>query len=207
MNKFQQRARALRMHLLIFSIAVVLPLKATAKEELALGSEHAPVTLIEFGSLACDYCIRFHHEVLPQISSQYIETGLVRFVFRNFPTSENAHRGAIAARCAGGQYYEMLDTLFMKVGQWLYSSDVDAALVDQATSIGLNEKPFLNCLNDTNQYIAVSKEQLDAKSRYSVLGTPSFLINSKLVRGKKSYAEMEILLNEALSSVRDEKSK
>lgn len=180
---------------------------AAAKDELALGSEHAPVTLIEYGSLTCDYCIHFHREVLPHISSQYIETGRVRFVFRDFPTSENAHRGAVAARCAGDQYYKMLEILFTEVGRWSLSRDVDAALAHQATSIGLKKKPFLHCLNDTRQHVVVSKEQQDAKTRFAVLGTPTFLINGKLVRGKKTFAEMEILLNEALTALRDEKPK
>lgn len=174
---------------------------AAAKDELALGSEHAPVTLIEYGSLTCDYCIHFHREVLPHISSQYIETGRVRFVFRDFPTSENAHRGAVAARCAGDQYYEMLKILFAKVGRWSRSGDVDAALAHHATSIGLEKTQFLNCLNDSRQHAAVTKEQEEAKTRFNVIGTPTFLINGKLVRGKKTIEEMETLLKEALATI------
>lgn len=204
MKPLLQHIHALWMHLLIFGIVGALPLVAAAKDELALGSEFAPVTLIEYGSLTCDYCIHFHREVLPHISSKYIETGRVRFIFRDFPTSENAHRGAVAARCTGDRYYKMLDILFTEVGRWSQSRDVDAALTHHATAIGLKKKPFLNCLNDTRQHVAVTKEQQEAKTKLNVIGTPTFLINGKLVRGKKTIEEMEILLKEALPTIETE---
>lgn len=212
MKPLLQHIHALMMHLLIFGIVGALPLVAAAKDELALGrkdelalgSEFAPVTLIEYGSMTCGYCIQFHKEVLPHISSKYIETGHVRFIFRDFPTSKNAHRGAVAARCAGDRYYKMLDILFKEVGRWSKSRDVDAALTHHATAIGLKKKPFLSCLNDTRQHVAVTKEQQEAKTKLNVIGTPTFLINGKLVGGIKTIEEMEILLKEALPTIETE---
>lgn len=188
------------MKMPIFVLCILLPwsFTAAAKDKFSLGSESAPVTLTEYGSLTCDHCIHFHREVLPRLKSKYITTEQVRFVFRDFPTSDVAHRGAVAARCAGTQYYEMLDILFEGLANWVGAEDIDAALTNQAKSIGIEEGVFRRCLASDEQKHAVSEEQRDAKTKLGVIGTPTFLINDKLVRGKQTFESLErLLLNAA----------
>ena len=184
------------MKMPVFVLCILLPwsFTAAAKDKLGLGSESAPVTLTEYGSLTCDHCIHFHREVLPRLKSKYIATEQVRFVFRDFPTSDVAHRGAVAARCAGPQYYEMLDILFAGLATWAGAEDIDTALAHQAKSIGIEEGVFLRCLASDEQKKAVSKEQRGAKTKLGVIGTPTFLINGKLIRGKQTFESLETLL-------------
>ena len=84
---------------------------------------------------------------MPEIKRRYIDTGVVRFIFRDFPTSDRAMRGAVAARCVDpNAYYAMLDALFRSVVEWSSAPDVDAALQREAVHLGLGSAAFLACL-------------------------------------------------------------
>ena len=198
MNANPQKPRVARMKLLI--VAVAVSFSATARAEPALGSDRAPVTIVEYGSLTCDYCVRFHREVLPRIQSRYIVTGQVRFIYRDFPTGDTATRGAVAARCAGDDYYTMLDALYADVGNWSRARDLDAALIQQATSLGLADRAFRACLNGQEQRRAIINHQRTATVDYGVLGTPTFLINGRLIRGIQDFEQMKLLIAEALEN-------
>jgi len=188
---------ALWIQFLLFTIVMLSVYPVTADDEVALGRVQAPVTIIEYGSLTCDYCIYFHREVLPHIQSRYIDTGQVRFIYRNFPTSNAAIRGAVAARCAGDQYYKMLDVLFAQVGTWAGADDVDKALIKKAAGLNINEEDFQACLNDPSQDQAIVAVQLQAKKEFDIRGTPTFVVNGKVVRGKQTIEKMDALIKEA----------
>lgn len=185
----------------LFFLGVMLTFLAAlmiAQEEIYRGAPDAPVTLVEYGSLTCDHCISFHRKILPKLTTEFIDTGRVRFIFRDYPTSETAHLGAVAARCAGDRYYEMLDLLFLTVAQWVDADDVEQALTVQAKQLGLAEKEFASCLADKANRRAIFNAQKNAVSTFDVTGTPSFLINGELVRGKRTLEEMVSLLQDAL---------
>lgn len=168
-----------------------------ARTDLVLGDAQAPVTLIEYGSLTCDYCIRFHREVLPQVKSHYIDPGKVRFIYRHFPTSQAAMHGAIAAQCAGNQYYEMLDRLYFSL-DWSQATNIESALIQQATSLGMEATSFRTCLNNNRQANDIISEQRTASEAYGVNGTPTFIINGEVVQGQKTFDAMSVLIDKAL---------
>lgn len=199
--KGSQKPHTLWFRIVNIATAVLVSFSATAsgETEKALGHAQAPVTLIEYGSMTCDYCIHFHREVLPIIQSRHIDSGQVRFIFRDFPTSAAAARGAVAARCATDDYYNILKILFLEVGQWSQAEDVDAALVQLAKQLDLDTKKFNTCLKDPNKSHAVTKAQQEAREKFDIIGTPTFFINGKVVKGKKSIEEMEALIKQALS--------
>lgn len=197
------KAHGLWIRFLPFIVAGLSSFSMAASNETALGRAQAPVTIIEYGSLTCDYCINFHKAVLPHIQSRYIDAGKVRFIYRDFPTSEAAIRGAVAARCAGDKYYKMLNVLFADVGRWATADDVDAALAQQAASLDIDEKHFNACFNDPLQSQAIAEQQEQVNTELDVLGTPTFLINGKIARGKKTIVEMEALIKAALSDLPD----
>jgi len=186
------------LNILLLCIFGVFPLSTLADEEIFLGAEDAPVTLIEYGSLTCGHCVRFHFRVFPKIANKYIDTGRVKFIFRDYPTSIAAQRGAVAARCAGDQYYTMLDRLFKHVGQWSDADEVDTALVEQAVAHGIPQASFTECLSDPAQQALVTQSQQEAKTKYGVTGTPTFLINGKLDKGIRKFKELDALLKNAL---------
>lgn len=166
--------------------------------EVALGDTDAPVTIIEYGSLTCDYCVKFHREVLPLIESRHIEKGNVRFIYRDFPTSTAATKGAIARRCTTPDLqYTMLKTLYANVEHWSQTRNVDKTLVQHAVALGLDAETFRACLNDPQHVQDLDEDKIQASKQYAVEGTPTFIINDKIVRGFKDVDEINTLQEEA----------
>lgn len=196
--KFLKQTLTTWRGILLFTITGVLSFPVTASEENSLGSKSAVVTIIEYGSLTCDYCIKFHRKVLPLIYSRYIESGQVRFIYRDFPTSSEAKRGAIAARCSGEQYYIMLELLYAKVGHWSKADNIDSVLTQYASTLSIKENQFQACLNDPRQNRTILDLQRRAKNELGVLGTPTFIVNGMIFRGQKTIEEFEVLIKKAL---------
>ena len=187
------------MRLVIIVAASNLMVSLASSEEISLGDAQAPISFIEYGSLTCDNCISFHRNVLPRIKKHYIDTGSVRFVFRHFPTSEAAIHAAVAAQCAGEKYYEMLDELYSTVSGWYKAENRNGIFIQQATSLGLDSEMFVSCLSDTRNFSDIVNQRRAARKNHDVTGTPTFFINGKIVRGKKSFVEIKALFSEALS--------
>ena len=187
------------MRLIIIIVASNLMISVASSEEISLGNPQAPITLIEYGSLTCDNCLSFHKYVFPQVKKLYIDAGVVRFIFRHFPTGGSAVYGARAAQCAGDKYYEMLDVLFSSVAGWYQAESRDAIFVKHATSLGVNSEMFLTCISDKKNLDDIISQQHTARKDYDVIGTPTFFINGKIVRGKKSFVEMKALISETLN--------
>ncbi len=187
------------MRFIIILVASNLMVSLASGEEISLGNAQAPVTLIEYGSLTCGKCLRFHKHVFPLVKKHYIDTGTVRFIYRHFPTGGAAVHGARAAQCAGDKYYEMLDVLFSTVASWYQAENKDAIFVKQATSLGVNSQEFIACNSDKKLLDDILNQQQAAKRDLDVIGTPTFFINGKIVRGKRSFVEMKALISEALN--------
>lgn len=187
------------MRLFIIIVASNLVVSFASSKEVSLGSKQAPVTIIEYGSLTCGNCLSFHRYVYPKLKKQYIDTGTVRFIFRHFPTGGAAVYGARATNCAGDKYYEMLDKLFSTVGRWSRVENKDAIFVNYATSLGVNSEAFVTCLSNKKHLDNILLQQKVARKDLDVIGTPTFFINGKMVRGKRSFIEMETLISEAIN--------
>lgn len=171
-----------------------ISLTAMAKEH-ALGKSDAPITLIEYGSLTCDACNYFHRAVLPSIDKNYIQKGEVQYIYRHFPTGAAALQGAIAVQCAGDQYYEMLDKLYLNIEHWYEADNQKEVLTKHAQSLGVDAAAFTLCINGEQQKTNVLAQQQEASKKYGVIGTPTFVINGKVVKGKRSFAQMQQLLD------------
>lgn len=190
----------------LFIIVVVSNFMASSAsgEELSLGNQQAPVTIIEYGSLTCGNCLSFHKHVYPELKKEYIDTGTVRFVFRHFPTGGSAVYGARAANCSGDKYYEMLDKLFSTAGRWVKVEDKESIFIEYAASLELDSEDFTACIRDKEHLDDILLQQEAARDDLDVNGTPTFFINEKIVRGKRSFPEMKILINEAIIEAADD---
>ncbi len=152
------------------------------------GNSNAPVTIIEFSDFQCPYCGRFFKTTMPEIERDYIKTGKVKYVFRDFPLEfhNQAPKAAEAANCAGeqGKYWEMHDTLFEN------QSDLKVEKLKQyASEIGLDANSFDTCL-DSGKYKEEIDKDIEAGRKAGVNGTPSFFIGktqdkSKEITGKR----------------------
>lgn len=136
------------------------------------GDPNAPVTLIEYSDFTCGFCGKFFRETWPRLRTKYVETGQVRFLYRDFPRDPEGPgmTAALAARCAGdqGKYWEMHDRLFG--GPIEYDR-----LQAYAAAIGLNQPAFAACLRDAPHREAILKDKADGL-RIGFVGTPGFVL-------------------------------
>ena len=171
---------------------------ALMDDDAVQGDANAPVTMIEFADYQCPYCVRFYTDTLPQIEKQYVETGKVKIVYRDFPLSSlhpYAEKAAEAAECAGeqGKYYEMHDLLFEKGvngGAETYKG--------YAADLGLDTSKFNTCLDSGAMEGEVSKDLQDGANA-GVRGTPAFVINGQLVSGAQPFSVFQQVIESALN--------
>jgi len=149
-------------------------------DEHVLGAADAPVTIIEYASMTCPHCAAFHKETMPRIKSEFIDKGLVRFVFRPFPLDQLAAAASLLAQCAPGEgYFSMLDILFRTQKEWVGASDRLAALKQIGRTAGLADADIDRCLADQAVIDRIVAGIEDAQKSYKIDSTPTFLVNGK----------------------------
>ncbi len=147
----------------------------------AIGNPNATVTVVEYASVTCGHCANWHMTVFPDFKTKYVDTGKVRYIFREFPTPpENlARAGFLIANCAGeDKFLDNISIQFKRQKALLSAPDVQKAYQDLAKASGLTEQEYMACLVDEAQnarYENVVQGGIDA----GVTGTPSFFINGK----------------------------
>ncbi len=158
--------------------AQALPPVAQILSERILGKADAPVTIVEYASLTCPHCAKFHVDTLPGLKKEFIDTGKVRLVYRDFPLDRNALAAAIVARCAGpARYFGFIHTFFASQSNWARSSNPVEALGKLARLGGMSKKDFDACLKNKAVSDAVLEQRLEGEKTYKVNSTPTLYIN------------------------------
>ena len=161
---------------------------ATVDDDAVMGDASATVTLIEFTDYQCPFCARFFTQAFPQIKKNYIDTGKVKYVVRDFPLSfhQNAQKAGEATECADdqGKFWEMHDTLFNKQGEWSNASDLAATFGTYAGDLKLNVSTFADCLSSGKYADEVQKDMADG-SAAGIDGTPGFWVVGKDGKGEQ----------------------
>ena len=148
-------------------------------DEHIIGDPAAPVTIIEYASLTCPHCARFHTDILPEVKEKVIGTGKARLVFRDFPLDQVALRASALVRCAlPPQRGPMLDLLFQTQSTWGASQDPIGALTQIGNAAGMSSEAVSSCLNDQSVLDAVIAQRLEGEQKYKINSTPSFIIES-----------------------------
>ncbi len=163
-----------------------------------LGSANAKVTIVEFSEFVCPFCGRFARETFPQIKANYIDTGKVKFVFRDFIVHASAQIASEASQCA----YEQGNDKYWAYNEKLFSnqSALDiGSLKAHAAALGLDTAKFDACLDSGKYKNEVDKDTSDGEA-YGVTGTPTFFINGKKLVGAQPYAKFQAEIDAALAS-------
>jgi protein-disulfide isomerase len=187
-------------------------LKAEMPGDKALGDTAAPVTLIEYASLSCSHCAAFHYRVLPTLKKEYIDTGKLRYVFRDFPLNGASLFAALVTNCSAKQggdekYFKVLDEIIGQQSAWTQSGGARASLLLIATAKGVDGKQLSTCIDEDKaleeKIIAGRK---DATEQLGIKKTPAFVVNGEVVEKMTTPEEARKVIDAALAKAKPQPS-
>jgi protein-disulfide isomerase len=177
--------------------------KPVSLPDMALGPANAPVTITEYASMTCPHCAAFNAEVFPKIKSTYIDTGKIRYVFREFPLDIKAAAGSMLARCIAkddaGKYFAVVDMLFKQQSDWVMKNTTET-LTRIGKQAGLSEKAVEDCLKDQALLDKIAADQKYAAEVLKVNSTPTFFVNGDVIKGEASFDEFDKKIKSLLKS-------
>ena len=177
--------------------------KPVSLPDMALGPKDAAVTITEFASMTCPHCAAFNAEVFPKIKAAYVDTGKVRYIFREFPLDIKAAAGSMLARCIAkddsGKYFAVIDLLFKSQGDWVMKNTTET-LTRIGKQAGLTQQQVEDCLKDQALLDKIAADQKYASEVLKVNSTPTFFINGEVIKGEASFDEFEKKIKPLLKS-------
>jgi protein-disulfide isomerase len=164
-----------------------------ALPDMVLGDAKAPVTVIEYASMTCSHCATFTEKTFPELKKRYIDTGKVRFIFREFPLDQLAAAAFMLARCSAetdsSKYFTLVDTMFKQQRVWAVEKPLPPLLA-LAKQAGFTQATFDACLQNQKLLDGIEATRNRGAEKFKVQSTPSFFINGTLVTGALSIDEM-----------------
>ena len=173
---------------------------AVTDDEMTMGKADAKVTVIEYASASCSHCAAFNANVFPAFKAKYIDSGKVKYVFREFitPPAELAAAGFLTARCAGkDKYFSVLDGVFRSQEEIFRTGDMRSPLVRVAKSAGMTEEQFMTCVSDEKALKALAARVEKYGKLDNITGTPTFIINGKKLDGEQNLAAFDTAISAA----------
>jgi protein-disulfide isomerase len=164
--------------------------------DMAIGSPNAPVTIIEYSSMTCSHCAVFEQNTFPMIKSNYIDTGQVRFVYREYPIDNNAYGASMMARCIGNddpqRFFGALDSLFRQEDQLVHNTMNTLKWVGAQS--GMSDAEINACLNDQDLYGKLVADYKIANGLVKVGSAPTFFINGRKYEGNMPFEQMDKII-------------
>ena len=170
--------------------------------EASIGSPYAPLTIVMYYSLTCPHCHEFQEKVLPEIKSEFIDKGLVRFVFRDFPTDHLALKAAKIAWCMGkDQYLPIAKKLLAPQDDWApidpaQLKGAENALAKIAKEVAISNKDFRKCLANQSIEDTILRTSFEAQKTHQIIAAPAFLVNGKVFNEDMNVKAIQNLLLE-----------
>ena len=181
------------------ALSQALPPKEEILADRVMGEPGAPVTLTEYASLTCPHCASFHKDTLPAIKKDYIDTGKVKLLFKDFPLDRLALTASMMARCAPKErYFGLLETLFRTQDTWMRSADPSAQLQRLGQVVGLSKQSYDACVNNKEIVDGLMAQRSQAESKVS--STPTFFIGDKKLSGAVTVDVLRKELDQALAA-------
>ena len=188
--------------------AAIVPVEEPLSE-MSMGPANAPVTMIEYSSLGVGpseshrgdpHCAAFHRDTLPKIKKEYIDTGKVRLVYRDFPLGTPALAASMIARCAGrDKFFGFIEIIYRSQDQWSRSRQPLAELARVARFGGMSETDVEECLKLQELLIGIRRIAAAAQETYKVNSTPTFIIGKETISGTMPYENFKKVFDRALS--------
>ena len=172
------------------------------EDDFVIGNENSPVTIIEYASLSCSHCANFHNNTLEILKEEYVDTGKVRFVFRDFPFNYPALLGSMVLRCIPSDVrYDYMNALFLLQSKWVARENAKTTreLYKIMQGGGMTKPDFENCISNVELENQLLQGVINAQNEFNIASTPSFLINGKLIEGNKTIKEFRQIIDKILS--------
>ena len=177
--------------------------KPVSLPDMALGPANATVTITEYASMTCPHCSAFNETVFPKIKSEYIDTGKIRYIFREFPLDIKAAAGSMLSRCIAkddaAKYFAVTDMLFRQQNDWVMKNTTET-LTRIGKQAGLSQQAVEACLKDQALLDKIAADQKFASEVLKVNSTPTFFINGEMVKGETSFEEFDKKIKSLLKS-------
>jgi protein-disulfide isomerase len=159
--------------------------------DMTMGAANAPVTIVEYASLTCPHCRHFEETTFPELKKRYIDTGKVRYIFREFVLNDVDLLAIALARCLGkDEYFPFVETLYQKQQDWAVDNPVQPLLAISKQA-GMTEEKFKACASNQTVVSAVEAQRERAANQFGVDSTPTFFVNGERLVGALSLEDME----------------
>lgn len=143
-----------------------------------IGSDDAPIKIVEYSSLTCGHCASFHKNDLPVIKTEYIDTGKVQLIFKEFPLNKPAIDASKILRCMPEEKFNAFQSLLLdEQEKWAYTSEYLAPLKQNAKLAGLSEDQIETCLNNKELETRILSDMKAASDKFKIQSTPTFIVN------------------------------
>ena len=191
----------------IFFVFVLTPIYGESalditEKDFVVGNEDAKITIIEYASLSCSHCADFHVNTLETLKKEYIDTGKVKMVFRDYPFNYPALLGSMVLRCIPENYrYDYMNALFKLQTDWVNKKNKKTIqeLYKIMQSGGMTKDEYDACIYNTELENEILKGVMEAQNQFNIKSTPSFIIDGKLIEGNKSIKEFRQIIDKILS--------
>jgi len=165
--------------------------------DMEMGSKDAKVTMVEYGSASCPHCAAFYKDVFLKLKTDYIDTGKVRFIFREFPHNDQGLAAFMVARCAPkDKYFALLDVFFTTQPTWV--PDAFNGLKNIAQQAGMSAADFEACLKNEKVAKAILDVREKGSKQYGISGIPTIFVNGTALQGEQTYDGVKAIIDPLL---------
>ncbi len=175
-------------------------------EDMVLGKDDATITMVEYASATCGHCADFHIYEWPQIKKEYVDTGKVKFIFREFPLDQVALAAFMLTRCAAGgdtkKYFAVMDMVMKTQREWVKNPKEGLQKIMRLA--GLSDEQFDKCLKDEALAKKIMNSARSASQAFKVRSTPTFFINGRKIAGRMRIEDFRAVIDEELKRASNE---
>lgn len=174
--------------------------------DIVYGDKNAPITMIEYASLSCPHCAAFYSDGFPKLKEEFIATGKVKFVYRDYPLNQPALVAGMLALCQvkdkvadAEKYYNFIKVLFKTQDSWAFAEDFALKLETIAKLDGMSAEKFTKCIKDSKTQDLILKSRMAATKDLQIQSTPTFFVGNEMVSGYGGYGDLKSVIEKKLA--------
>lgn len=164
-----------------------------------IGRDDAPIKIEKYASFTCNHCASFEIKTMPEIKKQFIDTGIVQFIYKSFPLDDYAMQAELMVKCAdGNKFFDLTNALFSKQQDWFKSGDTKKFLMQLGELAGINEEKFNTCTSSKELNEAIRKQMNESYQKHKINAVPALVINNgeQIITGYRTVDELAKIIKD-----------